>query len=176
MFLLDGKPLSPDVAFTHDGIQYPANWLRLASPEERAAIGITEAPEEPFYDQRFYWGVNNPKDHSELVKQWVETTKETASSLLNPYDWYIVRQTETGKAVPQTVLDYRANVRIQSDNREIMIKGTTTTDELFVVITQDFGGLFPWPTGPFSVTPADPVGDVINVDLPPDQAASGSLI
>jgi hypothetical protein len=45
MFVLDGKPLSPDVAFTHDGIQYPANWLRLATPEERAAIGITEVPD-----------------------------------------------------------------------------------------------------------------------------------
>ena len=41
MFILDGKPLSPDNAFTHDGINYPANWLRLATPEEREAIGIT---------------------------------------------------------------------------------------------------------------------------------------
>ena len=149
MFILDGNPISPDVAFTHDGIQYPANWLRLASPEERAAIGITEAPEEPFYDQRFYWSVNNPKDHSELVKQWVGITKETAGSLLNPYDWYIVRQTETGKAVPQAVLDYRTAVRDRSDDRETMIKNTTTTDELCDVITQDFGGLFPWPSLPF---------------------------
>ena len=176
MFILNGNPISPDVAFTHDGIQYPANWLRLASPEERAAIGITEAPEEPFYDQRFYWGVNNPKDHTELVKQWVGTTKETAGSLLNPYDWYIVRQTETGKAVPQVVLDYRTAVRDRSDDRETMIKNTTSTHELCMVITQDFGGLFPWPTSPFSTPPVDPVRDVINVDLPPDQAASGSLI
>jgi hypothetical protein len=45
MFILNGKPLSPDSAFTPDGIQYPAKWLRLSTPEQRAAIGITEVPD-----------------------------------------------------------------------------------------------------------------------------------
>lgn len=153
MYILDGKPLSPDRAFTHAGIQYPANWLRLSTQADRDRLGITEAPPEPVYDQRFYWGPNNPKDHTQLVEQWVATTKQTAASLLNQYDWYIVRQTETGKAVPQEVLDYRAAVRTQSDNREVMITGTTDTDQLYAVITQDFGGMLPWPRGPFESAP-----------------------
>jgi hypothetical protein len=43
MFILNGKPLSPDVAFTDPatGVQYPANWLRLSTLEEKEAIGIT---------------------------------------------------------------------------------------------------------------------------------------
>lgn len=61
MFQLDNKPLALDTAFTHGGISYPANWLRLASPEERAAIGITEVADPESYDDRFYWGVNSPK-------------------------------------------------------------------------------------------------------------------
>lgn len=61
MFQLDNKPLGLDTAFTHGGISYPANWLRLASPEERAAIGITEVADTASYDDRFYWGVDNPK-------------------------------------------------------------------------------------------------------------------
>lgn len=62
MFLLNGTPISSDVEFTTpDGTRYPANWIRLASPAERAAIGITEAPDPEYYDQRFYWGPNNPK-------------------------------------------------------------------------------------------------------------------
>jgi hypothetical protein len=56
MFILNGKPLSPDVAFTTGGIKYPANWLRLATLEEKEAIGITEEPDPAPYDQRFYWG------------------------------------------------------------------------------------------------------------------------
>jgi hypothetical protein len=47
MFILDGKPLPLDRAFTtSDGTQYPANWLRLSTIEERDAIGITEVPDE----------------------------------------------------------------------------------------------------------------------------------
>jgi hypothetical protein len=72
MFILDGKPLSPDRAFTHNGIQYPANWLRLSTLAEKEAIGITEVPDPPTYDERFYWGYDQdgqliPKDHTQLV-------------------------------------------------------------------------------------------------------------
>lgn len=55
MFLLNDKPLAIDVAFTSGGIQYPANWLRLASQSERAAIGITEVADAVRADDRFYW-------------------------------------------------------------------------------------------------------------------------
>jgi len=61
MFMLNNKPLALDTAFTHNEISYPANWLRLASPQERAAIGITEVDDPAMYDDRFYWGVDNPK-------------------------------------------------------------------------------------------------------------------
>jgi len=83
-FQLNGQTISLDVAFTHGGIQYPANWIRLASPEERAAIGLTEVADPEAYDQRFYWGPNNPKllnDREEsdengnplYVKEWDPT-------------------------------------------------------------------------------------------------------
>ena len=61
MFMLDDKPLALDTAFTHAEIQYPNNWLRLASPEERAAIGITEVLGPDWYDGRYYWGPGLPK-------------------------------------------------------------------------------------------------------------------
>jgi hypothetical protein len=83
MFLLDGNPLSPDRAFTTaDGTQYPANWLRRASPEERAAIGITEAPEPEPYDQRFYWGPGNPK----LLEDRPEADEEGNPLWVQAYD------------------------------------------------------------------------------------------
>ena len=135
MFILNGQPLSPDVAFTHDGIQYPANWLRLASPEERAAIGITEVPDEPTYDQRFYWGPNLPKDHAQLVEQWVKQTKATAGSLLSQSDWYITRASETGLQAPQSVLNRRADIRALSNSKEALLEATTTTDELAAYVT-----------------------------------------
>jgi len=62
MFLLNGQPLPIDTPFAVGDTQYPANWLRLTTIEEKNAIGITEVPDEVIdYDSRFYWGVDNPK-------------------------------------------------------------------------------------------------------------------
>ena len=61
MFQLNGNPISLDTAFTLDGTSYPANWIRLASPAERTALGITEVADPATWDDRFYWGVGNPK-------------------------------------------------------------------------------------------------------------------
>ena len=62
MFLLNGNPLPLDTPFTIDGTSYPANWLRLTSIEEKNAVGITEVADvTTTYDDRFYWGVDNPK-------------------------------------------------------------------------------------------------------------------
>ena len=155
-FLLpDGRLVSPDVAFTLDEIQYPANFLRLSSEEEKAALGITWAEPDPVWDQRFYWGYDADgalitKDHAQLIDLWVGQTKQTAATLLAPFDWYITRQVETGKAVPQEVLDYRAAVRVISDDRETALRDTTDTDQLAAVVTGDFGGLLPWPLDPFA--------------------------
>lgn len=54
-YQLNGNSLPLDVAFkTSDGTQYPANWLRLSSADEKKAIGITEVADPKNYDGRFY--------------------------------------------------------------------------------------------------------------------------
>jgi hypothetical protein len=136
MFVLNGKPLSPDVAFTTpDGTQYPANWLRLATPEERAAIGITEVPDPAPYDQRFYWGPGLPKDHGQLVDQWNDQTRDTANSLLTPSDWMVIREADNGAEVPIEVKEYRQAIRQRCGIKLDAIEATTTTDELAAYIT-----------------------------------------
>ena len=45
VFKLDGKTLPVGGPFTSNGINYPANWLRLTTLEEKKAIGITEEPD-----------------------------------------------------------------------------------------------------------------------------------
>ena len=63
MYKVNNKPLQLDRAFTLGDIQYPSNWLRLSSAEDRAALGITWETEETRADERFYWSgdINNPK-------------------------------------------------------------------------------------------------------------------
>ena len=137
MFILDGKPLQYDRAFSHEGVSYPANWLRLTTLEEKQSIGITEVadPVQPAWDQRFYWGVGNPKDHAGLVELWVSKVKGIAGSLLAPTDWYVTRNAENGSAIPQDVLDRRAEIRTYSNTKETAITTTNSTDELAEYVT-----------------------------------------
>ena len=121
MLKLNNKPLSYDRAFTHAGIQYPANWLRLSSLEERNALGITEVANDPTYDQRFYWGVDNPKDLAELKTQWSATQGEIAASLLASSDWRVIKAKETGTNIPSAWKTYRAAVRTACNTRQTEI-------------------------------------------------------
>lgn len=58
MFQLNGQPISIDRAYTApDGTKY----ANLRDPAVRAKLGVVEVADPPFYDQRFYWSVGNPK-------------------------------------------------------------------------------------------------------------------
>ena len=60
-FKLDGNPLAVDVPFTVGDVNYPANWLRLSTADEKTALGITEVADAATYDNRFYWGDGTAK-------------------------------------------------------------------------------------------------------------------
>ena len=152
-FKLDGKPLAVDVAFSHNDINYPANWLRLSSAQEKKDLGITEVADAPTYDSRFYWGDGSAKtlddvdatdDNGDLLKDengnqvvilGVKSVlkaqeKATAGSLLAKYDWYVVRKAETSKAIPTAIKTYRTAVRTACTTRETEIDNCADTAAL----------------------------------------------
>lgn len=180
MFILDGKPLSPDRAFTHDGIQYPANWLRLSTLEEKEAIGITEVPDPPIYDQRFYWGYDQdgqliPKDHAQLCEQWVNQTRQTANTLLQPTDWMVVREIDNGTAMSADWKVWREDVRLVTNAKVLSIGETVDTAELAAYIT---GTEYPtWPANPDQPPIAVDVDSVVGGDtLIVDGVTSGTIL
>jgi hypothetical protein len=169
MFLLDGKPLSPDRAFTANGVQYPANWLRLSTLEEKEAIGITEVPDPAPYDQRFYWGPGLPKDHAQLVEQWTQQTRTTANTLLVPTDWVIIREADNGTAADPLLKIWRQDVRFAAGEKITAIEATADTAELAAYIT---GADYPvWPADPYAPQPEP--ADV--VDFNSGSTSSGIL-
>jgi len=128
--MLNNKPLALDTPFTHEGIQYPANWLRLTSLEEKEAIGITEVADPARYDDRYYWGVDNPKDLDQCKANLTAQIKATAGSMLAPTDWKVIRATETGIPLDADTLTARANIRAASNTNEAAVAACTTVDEL----------------------------------------------
>ena len=140
MFMLDNKPLPLDTGFTHNGIQYPNNWLRLASSADRSAIGITEVADPEPYDDRFYWGVDNPKDLDGLKTLCISQFKDTAGQLLAQTDWMIVRKMERSIDVPDETATYRASVVAECARLETAITSATDVAALIVVVgSQDWG-------------------------------------
>ena len=123
MLKLDGKTLQYDRAFTHNGISYPANWLRLTTLEEKQAIGIEEVadPVVEVWDQRFYWGVDKPKDLDDLKALWKQKQSEIAGSLLAPSDWRVIKARETGGQVNIDWFNYRKAIRSACNTRQTEI-------------------------------------------------------
>tara|TARA_Y100000361_G_scaffold153504_1_gene175501 strand:- start:231 stop:824 length:594 start_codon:yes stop_codon:yes gene_type:complete len=144
MFVLDGRTLALDVAFQHRGIQYPNNWLRLASAEERAAIGITEQADPPRWDEKFYWGYDSdnnliPKQLDDVTDDdgnvttglktlWKAEQNEIAASLLNDSDKRVIKAldeattfAEFKAAKPANYTTYRAAVRTACNTRQAEI-------------------------------------------------------
>ena len=176
-FKLDGNPLAVDVAFSHNDINYPANWLRLSTADEKAAIGITEVADSPTYDSRFYWGNGTAKtltDTNEVdengdpllddngnqvitlgVKSVLKAKeKAMAGSLLAQYDWYVVRKAEKSTAIPSAITTYRDAVRTACNTRETEIDACADTAALVTLYgtTEKDGVITPNMT-PY---PADP--------------------
>jgi len=132
--MLDNKPLPLDTGFTHNGTSYPANWLRLNSIEERNAIGITEVADPEPYDDRFYWGVDNPKDLDGLKTLWVSQIKDTAGKLLAQTDWMVIRKMERSVDIPATSVVYREAVVTECARLEVDIAGCVDVLSLITTV------------------------------------------
>ena len=178
-FKLNGNPLAVDVAFSHNDINYPANWLRLSTADEKTALGITEIADSPTYDSRFYNGdgtakalddvnatdkegelIKNP-DGSQMVIKGVKSIlkareKVTAGSLLANYDWYVVRKAEKSTAIPSAITTYRDAVRTACDTREKEIDACADTAALVTLYGSTFDSDGNWVKDNMTQYPVDP--------------------
>lgn len=97
MFLLNGNPLAVDTPFKDaEGTQYPANWLRLSTAEDKARLGITEVPDEDMnFDNRFYWSKGNPK----ALEDKLEVKEDGTPLFVQEYDPATKSMVDTDKQV-----------------------------------------------------------------------------
>ena len=171
-FKLDGKTLPVDTPFSTGGINYPANWLRHTTLEEKKAIGITEVADDPVYDGRFYWNDGSAKtltdtnevdengdpvldiDGNQLVSLGVKSVliaqeKETAESALASSDWYVIRAIEKSVSIPTAISTFRDAVRTACNTRETEITNCADTAALVTLYSSKEDGtpnMTPYPT------------------------------
>jgi|11_taG_2_1085331.scaffolds.fasta_scaffold02999_2 hypothetical protein len=141
-YMLDGRKLRQGRSFTDkNGTQYPSNWLKLSSNEDKARVGITYKPDPAPFDSRYYYSAGNPRpvadgidddgnEYTGLKTNFAKEQKTVAGQMLSNTDWYVTRKAETGVDVPADVSTYRAAVRTVCNAREVEITSVTTTEEL----------------------------------------------
>jgi hypothetical protein len=157
-FKLGTQTIQLDTPFTHNDIQYPANWIRLATEEDKTAIGLVWEADPVRADDRFYWDgdVNNPKaledvialnvdgqnildDNGDIVvtkglkSQFIAQAKQTAGSILAQTDWMITRKVERNVDVPASTAQYRNSVVTRADELEAAIAAVSTVEELIAL-------------------------------------------
>lgn len=99
-----------DKAFSHNNISFPANWLRLSTPADKEAQGISwVTPEEPPV-------VRAPLDREK--SDGVARAKDTAGKMLAQSDWMVIASVERSRVVADDWAEYRAAVIAEADRLE----------------------------------------------------------
>ena len=104
MFVLNGNHLRLDRPFTHKGLQYPKEWLRHSTPEQKKELGILEIPDNTPKEE---WDQDKERIRAGLIDQ----LKREAQTILSKTDWMVIRQMETGIEMPPEVSVFRQFVR-----------------------------------------------------------------
>ena len=140
-YYLGSRALPMDRPWKTETAQYPANWLRLSSTADRAAIGVTWGADEGTWDQRFYWSATLAKQLDDVTDEdgntttglktlWKSKQNEIAASLIAPSDWRIIKAKETSTNIPSAWKTYRAAVRTSCNTRQTEIDACTTVEAL----------------------------------------------
>ena len=106
----EGRALPLDKAFSHNNISFPANWLRVSTPADKEAQGISwVTPEEPPV-------VRAPLDREK--SDGIVRAKDTAGKMLAGSDWMYIAKSERNREVAEDWAEYRAAVISEADRLE----------------------------------------------------------
>ena len=136
-------------AFKHPttGLQYPRNWISLASDSERAAIGLIEVTYSGSHKDGNYYNntesapvynsgagtvvitrSSSAKNLATLKASKKESASESAYSSLQSTDWYVVRKEEVSTAIPSKITAYRTAVRLVCNSLKTAIDSASDVD------------------------------------------------
>tara|TARA_R100001244_G_scaffold127966_1_gene98774 strand:+ start:139 stop:663 length:525 start_codon:yes stop_codon:yes gene_type:complete len=153
MYYANDKKLPLDRAFTLDEISYPSNWLRLATAEDKEAVGIEhrDDPVLTFKNEKFYYNTvqdgvvtSTPKDLDGLKRRMTGDANRAAHSMLSGSDWMIVKQTETSTGILPEWSEYRTEVRTEANRQCGQVDEATSVESLMAITAS-------WPEDPDAV-------------------------
>ena len=162
----DGQYIQEGTQFTIDGVEYPANWLNLSTPEEKAQLGLEEvvATNQP-QNQTYYWVsetlsgatltyTNTPKDLTGVKSTAISQVNATAYSILFPTDWMVVKAFETSTAIAPSWNSWRQSIRNTATTTVNAVEGASDVDAVATIM-----GAIAWPKSPSQMAAEAPVSE-----------------
>ena len=129
----EGRVLVLDKAFSLNNISLSANWLRVSTPADKEAQGISwVTPEEPPV-------VRAPLDREKA--DGIARAKDTAGKMLAGSDWQIVASVERQRVVPTEWAEYRAAVMAEADRLESQYSAAESYEAIDAIVQN-------WPINP----------------------------
>ena len=141
-YQLGDKTLQFGVSFEYNDIQYPGNWLRQSTNQQRAELGITWVDNSPTWNQKWYWGYDSdgnliPKTYTDLKANWIAKTKQTAYTLLQPSDylWPKLQEENSSFSAAKTAYNdspwstWRSTIRTECDAMVAKIEETASVGD-----------------------------------------------
>ena len=138
-------------AFKHPttGIQYPRNWLSLATEQEKKDVGFIKltfsgankndkyyinSESSPAYDASAGTVTitisNTARNVAELQASFKNSITQCAWTLLEPTDWYVTRKSEISTAIPAKITAFRTATRLVANSHKTAVDNCTSVDEL----------------------------------------------
>jgi hypothetical protein len=87
------------------------------------------------YDDRFYWGVDTPKDLNGLKTLWSAQVRDTTNKLLAQTDWMVIRKVERIVDIPADTATYRAAVLTECTRLVAAIANAADVPDLITIVT-----------------------------------------
>ena len=141
-------------AFKHPttGIQYPRNWLNLASNSEKTSVGFIEITYSGTHKNTEYYFNSESSPVYDASKGTVTITKSSSAknlasmkvskkqqastsaySSLVPTDWYVTRKSENNTAIPSQITAYRTATRLVCNSLNTAITNASDVDALAAI-------------------------------------------
>jgi hypothetical protein len=155
----DGQYIYEGNQFTIGGIEYPANWLNLSTPEEKSAIGLEEViPTNQPGNSEYYWVtpefngasltyINTPKDLITIKTNSLSQINNTAYSILFPSDWMVIKSVETSTPINADWNSWRASIRATADSTRTAVTAAQDVDAVVAIMSN-----IQWAKSPSALT------------------------
>lgn len=100
------------------------SYFGTATPKALEDVNATDEDNEPVLQDGKQVVIKG------LKSQKISISKQQTAGLLSNTDWYVIRKSDTGTAIPQEIQDFRTNVRAVSNQQETQINACTTVEQL----------------------------------------------